>query len=152
MATTLTTTVSAVQAAFVTAAAAVVPTDVAVHRLWPGPAATERMVFFTEVDWRSTEDAVIKAGRRYRDENVDLNFEVWEFQHGEPDGGAEAIDAALAVYNACEGVVVQDASTVRAVAGVTNVVCQPVRLEPVQFDRGWAVVLTARLSVTARLT
>ena len=152
MATTSTTTVAAVQAAFVTAAKLEVPDGVTVHRLWPGADATRRMVFFTSVDWSDTSDAVIKAGRRYRDETYDADFEVWCFPADGPADGASAIDDVLAIYNACEEVVVQADSPVRSVAGIVNVTCEPVRLEPVTVEQAWAVVLTARLSVQARLT
>lgn len=109
------------------------------------------MVFFTDVDWVDTDDALIKTGRRIRDEAYEANFEIWMFSQGEVTGGGDAIDAAFAIYDACEGEVVKASSPIRGVAGVINVVCQPVRLEPVKFDKGWAVVITARLSVTARL-
>lgn len=152
MAVTATTTVSAVQAAFVAAAAVQVPADVGVHRVWPGEEATARMVFFTETDWTLTEDALIKAGRRHRDEEYEANFEIWSFPEGGPADGASAIDDAIEIFNACEEVVVKANSTVRAVDGVTNVVCAPVRLEPVAFEKAWAIVLTGRLTVTARLS
>lgn len=152
MAVTTVSTVSAVQAAFVTAAATEVPSGVTVWRTWPGQRATQRMVFFTDVDWASTEDATMKAGRRYRDESYDANFEIWHLVSGDSEGGATAIDDVLAIYNACEEVVVKSGSTVRSVAGVINVTCEPVRLEPIEVDTGWGVVMTARLSVTARLT
>ena len=151
MATTTTTTVSAVQAAFVAAASTAAPAGVTVWRTWPGQQATQRMVFFTEVDWDETDDALIKAGRRWRDESYSASFEIWHLEPGTPDGGAEAIDDVLAIYNACEGVVVQADSTVRAVAGVTNVTCEPARLELLEVGTGWGAVITGRLSVQARL-
>lgn len=152
MATTTTTTVSAVQAAFVTAAKLEVPSGVTVHRVWPGADATRRMVFFTDVDWTLTDDALIKAGRRFRNEEYSANFEIWSFPEDGPADGASAIDDALAIYNACEEVVAKDASTVRSVAGLINATCQPIRLEPVTVEKAWAIVLTARLSVSARLS
>ena len=152
MATTTTTTVSAVQAAFVTAASAQVPNGVTVSRVWPGADATRRMVFFTDTDWSATDDAALKTGRRFRDEEYSANFEVWSFPEDGPADGARATDDVLDIYNACEEVVVKANSTVRSVAGVTHVECQPIRMEPVTFEKAWAMVLTARLSVTARLT
>lgn len=145
------TTVAAVQSAFVTAASAVVPSGTTVHRMWPGPDATRDMVFFTDTDWQSVDDAVIKAGRRYRNETYQANFEVWTFHAGSPSEAGEAIDDALAIYNACEGVIAEASSTVRAVDGVINATCELARMEPVAFERGWAVVIQARLNVSARL-
>ena len=156
MTTTSTTTVAAVQAAFVTAARLEVPGGVTVWRAWPGQQATQKMVFFTDVEWTTTEDAVMKAGRRYRNESYDANFQVWNLQPGDPpDDPGDDITATYAIYNACEEVVVEASSSVRSVAGVVNVVCQPVRLsEPLAFVElgGWGFALDARLSVTARLT
>lgn len=152
MATTSTSTVSPVQAAFVTAASSEVPSGVTVWRMWPGPRATVRMVFFTDVSWVDTEDALIKTGRRHRDEEYQANFEIWQLVTAEPDGGGDVVDDVFAIYDACEEAVVKDNSTVRAVDGVLNVVCQPVRLEPLEFETGWGVVLTAGLNVTARLS
>lgn len=152
MGTTATTTVAAVQAAFVTAATAEVPAGVTVWRTWPGQSATQRMVFFTEAEWTGTDEAAIKTGRRWRDESYDLNLEIWHLEQGSPDGGATAIDDVLAIYNACEEAVVKAGSTVRTVDGVVSVVCQPVRMEPIEVGTGWGVVMTARLAVEARLT
>ena len=152
MATTTTTTVSAVQAAFVTAASAEVPAGVKVSRVWPGADATRRMVFFTDTDWSVMEDALIKAGRRFRNEEYDANLEIWSFPEDGPADGAGATDDVLEIFTACEEVVVKDGSAVRSVAGLVNATFQPVRMEPVTFEKAWAMVLTARLSVSARLT
>ena len=151
MATTTTTTVSAVQAAFVTAASAEVPNGVTVHRLWPGADATRRMVFFTDVDFVLDEDAAIKAGRRSRNEEYNANFEIWCFPADGPADGESAMDDVQAIYDACEEAVVQADSPILAVAGVRMATCQRVRAEPVTVEKAWAYVLTARLNIRARL-
>lgn len=127
--------------------------EVQVSHLWPGPNSKPKMVFFTTIDWIVTEDAHIKVGRRNRNEEYEANFEVWNLvPSSSPTTGDTALDEAKAIYDICEDVVVRADSPVRDVAGVVNVVCQPLRVEPLAFEKGWAVVLTARLSVTARLT
>lgn len=153
MGTTSTTTVGAVQAAFLSAVEAELPAGVEAHRVWPGANATRRMVFFTDVEWVTFEDAVIKAGRRSRNEEYNANFECWVFPEDTTDG-AGAISDALAIFNACEEAVVKAGSTVNgdSVDGVVHIECQAVRLEPVAFEKGWAAVVTGRLNVTARLT
>lgn len=152
MTTTTTTTFAAVQAAFVTAAADAVPTGVTVSRLWPGPDATSKMVFLTDVDWVSVEDALITPARRKRNESYNASFEIWNLSKDSiRERGSQIIDDTKLIYDACEGVVVQADSPVRAVAGVVNAVCEPTRLEVVTFEAGWGAVLTAQLSVTARL-
>lgn len=147
-----TTTFDAVQEAFVTAAQANVAQGVTVARLWPGPDSTHQMVFMTDVDWIEVTDANIKAGRRHRDEIYNANFEVWNLKPSRHrTDSADAIAEAKAIYDACEEVVAQADSTVRGVAGVTNATCKLVRYEPVTIENAWGVVITARLSVTARL-
>lgn len=152
-----TTTVFAVQAAFVTEARTQVEAiadaqDVTVWRVWPGQEATRRMVFFTDIDWNDTEDAYKKAGRRYRNEDYSANFEIWVFPEGGEADAASAYAEAEAIYDACEEAIIEASSPVRAVDGVTHIVCQPTRLQAVTVDENWAIVINARLAVTAQLT
>lgn len=151
-----TTTVFAVQEAFVTEARSqvvgITGDEVTVWRVWPGQESTRRMVFFTDIDWDATEEAAVKPGRRWRDESYAANFEIWVFPENGELEAADAYSAAEAIYEACEEAVVRADSPVRAVDGVVNVVCQPTRLQAVTVDENWAVVINARLAATARLT
>lgn len=146
-------TVPAVQRAFVTAVDAEVPTGVSVHRAWPGPDATPKMVFLTDVDWQFTEEAAIKAGRRFRNESYDANFEVWVLaESASPITAGDTLDELFTIYNAVEEAVVKAGSTVQAVDGLVSVTCSPSLVDVVTFNKGWGAAMRARLSVTARLT
>lgn len=153
MATTTKSTAVAVKTAFITAAKAEVPAGVTIHYAWPGPDATRRMVFFTDTAFDvDGEDAAIKAGRRFRNEVYDANFEIWCFPDDGPADPAAAETDANAIFDACAEAVVKAGSAVQTVAGVRSVECGKASTQPVTVEKEWAIVITARLRVTARLS
>ena len=152
-----TTTVFAVQAAFVAEAGtqtAAIPSEspIKVTRVWPGADGERRMVFFTDIDWNDTEDPYSKTGRRFRNEDYSANFQIWVFPEGGEEDAESAFDELEAIYNACEEAVVRSNSPVRAVDGITHVICQPTRIQAATVDGAWCAVLDGRLAVTAHLT
>lgn len=126
---------------------------------WPGPDTAPECVFLglhpavaDIVLDLSSEDPVIKAGRRQSQEEYELTLTIWAFR---PDVSAAdarvASGAAHEIYDAIYDVFVNDARI-----GLGNMIQ---RTEVRGFDRrqfpfmsGWACEMRVRIYVSARLT
>lgn len=134
--------------------------DVPVTFAWPGPATQPSCVFLgvhpeTQdilLDL-SSEDPVIKAGRRQSQEEYELTVTIWVHR---PDmnaqnGARAAVVDAQNIYNALYDALVDDA---HIGLGGTILWARPAgfqrRLYP--FNKGWACDWRMQVEVSARLT
>lgn len=131
--------------------------DVVAFEAWPGPDAVPRMLCFGEVTWPNYKVPTIKAGRKYRDEEFNLGFEVFVFL---PDGATEATpsapkpirDEAFDILAVLEDALANDPR-----AGLANDVIQWAELRPQAagprlFEKAYAYRVAGVIVGRARLT
>lgn len=145
-----TSVVPACEAAVVSLVRAAITDDATFWRAWPGPDATRRMGFLTEVSWDLYEDAAVKSSPRNRREQFDLGFELWEFGTGDITSAADVSDSAMSQLAVLEGVLRVEAKL--GVDGVSRAMVRPQRKEAVQFEKGWGFAVTGTIAVEAYLT
>lgn len=126
---------------------------------WPGPSAQSSCVFLgVHPDAQdilldlTSEDPVIKAGRRQSQEEYELTVTIWEFRPDlTADGARTCAAAAHAVYDDLYDVLVDDT---HIGLGSTILWARPAgfqrRLYP--FQKGWACDLRMQVDVSARVT
>lgn len=127
---------------------------VTVHEAWPGPDGSAEMVVFGEVIWPEYRIPTIKAGRKYRDEEFNLAFEVLIFgtDGSTPADPTPARNRAFAVLAVLEDFLADDPR-----AGLANDVIKWAELKPATagphlFERGWAYRIAGAVVGKARLT
>lgn len=147
-----TSTVSTVRSALITSFEAEL-SGVPVFRSWPGPEAAPEMIVFGSVDWDTYEIATIKAGRKHRQEEYGIEFELYVF--GEPGSSpadpAAAEDRALALLAAMENALADDVTGGTDFATVQSVQLGPPRLDLRVFENNWACRISGQVDVRARL-
>ena len=116
---------------------------------WPGPSATAEMIACSTS--RSSQDfANIKAGRKHRNEDAEIDAVVWVFQGGGTPVDADDTEArSFAMAAEVEGELADD-PTLGGVCEWSRIA--RVEAELVPFEKGWASQLILTLAVRARLT
>lgn len=122
---------------------------VTVTYAWPGPSAKPEMVACSTS--RSTQDfANIKAGRKHRNEDAEVDVVVWVFQGGGTPVASDVTEArSFAMAAEVEGELADD-PTLGGVCEWSRIA--RVEAELVPFEKGWASQLILTLAVRARLT
>lgn len=123
------------------------------HEAWPGPNATAEMIVMGEVTWDEYRIATIKSGRKQRQENYFVGFEVFIMgaPGSKPTDPSTARNRALEVLGGMEDVLAED-PTIRLPSGtVQRIELEPTEAGPRVFEKGWAYRVAGRFSVHARL-
>lgn len=118
---------------------------------WPGPGdAKPEMLVLGEVTWDDYAIATIKAGRKQRQENWSIGFEL--FVMGAPGttpaDPAPARVRAFALLAPIENVLADDPETTPDVQWVE---IRPTEAGPRVFEKGWAYRIAGRFVARARL-
>lgn len=120
---------------------------------WPGPEAAAEMVVLGKVTWDEYEIATVKAGRKQRQENWTVGFEV--FVAGAdgttPSSPTAAKDRAFVLLALIENLLAADTAA-GTTATVQRVEIRPLEAEPRVFETGWAFRIQGEIAVQARLT
>lgn len=121
---------------------------------WPGPDAAREMVVFGEVTWDEYEIATIKAGRQRRDEDWNVEFEVFVVGHADtsPTAPGPARDRAFAIMAAIEDSLADNVRAGLAASVVDWIEARPQTAGPRVFEQGWAYRIAGRIHCHARLT
>ena len=119
---------------------------------WPGPDASREMVVLGEIRWEEYELATIKAGRKRRDENWSVEFEVYVLGMAEtsPADPNPARDRAFEIFAALENTLADDPKL--GLTSVDWVQVTPEEAGPRVMERGWAYRIAGRVHAYARLT
>lgn len=123
------------------------------HEAWPGPDASAEMVVLGEVTWDEYRIATIKSGRKQRQENYAVGFEVFIMgaPGSKPTDPSTARDRALEVLAAIEDVLADDPTIGLAAGTVQRIELEPTEAGPRVFEKGWAYRIAGRFNVHARL-
>lgn len=127
--------------------------EVTVASVWPGGESTVDMLLLGEITWEGYEIACIKAGRKQRDEEAEVAFEVWSLgaDGTTPGNPGNTRDRAFAVLAVVENILANDPRL-----GLGNTVLwvqiRPTKAEPRTLSKGWAWRITGTIAVKSRLT
>lgn len=127
--------------------------DALVAQVWPGPDAKPHMLFLGTTTWEDYRIATVKAGRKQRDENYEIAFELWALggEGTAPADPSAARDNAFAMLAAAEDVLADDPNI-----GLGNAVqwieIRPKEAEPRTFEKGWIYRITGAFVIHARLS
>lgn len=121
---------------------------------WPGPGAEAEMLVLGTVTWEDYAIATIKSGRKHRQEDWSIAFELY-VSGGEgttPSSPTVAKDRAFELLAECEDLLADDVT-----AGTDHTIVQWVEIrlstaEPRVFEKGWAYRITGSFRARARLT
>lgn len=135
---------------------------VPVFYAWPGPDATDECVYLgrhpdtvgnplaASTSLRS-ELPTIKAGRRHRQEDYDVEVTVWSFRPDlSADGAEEAEQRGFALFESVEDVLADTPAL--GLSTIQHAVLSDVGVALVPFQTGWASILVGSVTVNARLT
>lgn len=124
-----------------------------VWEAWPGPSATGEMVVLGEVTWDEYKIATIKAGRKYRDEEFAVAFQIAVFGAAgtTPANPKPERDRAFAILAACENVLAND-PTLGAAGAFQWLEIRPSSGQPVIYEKSWAWRIAGTFTGRARIT
>jgi hypothetical protein len=149
-----TSTVPAVMAAVLDQLKTNMPPGVVVAEEWPGYDGGPEMVFLGEVTWEEYRIPTIKAGRKQRQEQYDIAFQIMVFGGSltAPGKPTVAKDRAFEIFAALEDVLADDVT-----AGTDFLTVQHVQVHPSEggarkHEKGYAYRLAGAITVAARLT
>lgn len=120
---------------------------------WPGPEAAKEMIVLGQVTWEDYVIATIKAGRKHRQEDWAVAFELYVAgaDGTTPADPSTARNRAFTLLGEVEDLLAED---VTAGTDFTTVQWVEVRLtdaEPRVFEKGWAYRVTGSFRARARL-
>lgn len=128
------------------------PGDVRAFDAWPGNESIPEMVIFGAYEWEMYEIPTYKAGRKQRQEEWTVIFELVVFDttgHTEPDDAKPSRDRAFELFQALEDVVADDPDI--DLADVQRIELRPDEAQFHTYDRGWAFSISGTFRVWARL-
>lgn len=122
------------------------------YEAWPGPDAAPKMFFFGEFEWDEYRIPTLKDGRRQRQEDFDISWELW-IATGEssPTNIKTQRDEAFEALGEIEGVLAEDPTGGTDFASVQHVQLRLERGGAFKFERGWFYRLAGTVHVEARL-
>ncbi len=123
------------------------------YEAWPGPDAVPQMLVFGEITWEDYVIPTIKAGRKQRQEDWEVAFEVWVVgvDGTSPTTPAAARDKAFAILAAAENLLAADVTAGTDFNTVQWVQIRPKTAGPHTFEKGWAYIITGVFVTAARL-
>lgn len=128
--------------------------NLAAFEQWPGPTAAPEMVVLGTVTWDDYAIATIKAGRKHRQENWSVGFELYAMgvEGSTPAAPKAARDRAFELLESVEDLLADDVR-----AGTTGVTVQWVatrldEAEPRVFEKGWGYRIKGAFVAHSRLT
>ena len=127
------------------------------YEAWPGPDAVPEMIVLGKVSWSDGSDgtriATIKSGRKQRDEEWSVQFELIVAVEGTavPTDPSPARDRAFAILAAVEDLLALDVTAGTSFAVVQWVEVKPDEAECRIFEKGWGYLIGGRFSCRARL-
>jgi hypothetical protein len=126
---------------------------VQVFESWPGPEAAPEMIVLGEVEWDSYEIATIKAGRKHRQEEYGIGFEVFVVgaEGTTPASPKAARPRGFEIFGDVEDVLADDVTGGTDFTTVQFIVSAPRTAGPRVFERGWAYRVAGVFQVRARL-
>lgn len=128
---------------------------VPVFEAWPGDAAAEReMVFFGETTWLEYVIPTIKAGRKARQENYEIEFEVWRVldEGTTPAAPKASRDRCFELFGLVEDALAEDVTAGAGFESIQWAVSRPETAGPRKFERGFAYRVAGSIEVHARLS
>lgn len=154
MTTPTTSSVPAVTDAVIGVLTAAVGFDV--FEAWPGPEATAEMVFLSGVEWDEYRVPTIKTGRKARQEDYRLKFEVWVVLAEDTSPGRPKVsrDRAFELFGLVEDAFSEDPSVGLGYAAnsIQWALAAPSDAGPIKFDNGHAYQIKGAVEVHARLS
>lgn len=128
--------------------------EVGSFEVWPGTEARREMVFLGDVTWDEYDLATIVSGRKRRQEDYSVAFEVWVLGEtgSSPSSPKTARDKAFAILGKIEDVLADDPRVGLAHTVIQWVVSVPAEAGPRKFEKGWAYRVAGSFKAHARLT
>lgn len=120
---------------------------------WPGFKSGAQMLVLGEVEWSNYEIATVKAGRKQRQENFDIGWEIYVLGQA----GTTPANAGPARSRAFELLeVIEDLAANDVTAGLTGIRVQHIQLRPGEasarkFNEGWGYRIAGSWAIDARL-
>lgn len=148
-----TSTVPVVTPVLLAALNAGLPVGVDAFEAWPGPDAAPEMVVLGDIEWDDYAIATIKSGRKQRQEDWSIGFEVFVFgtPGSTPADPATARTRAFVLNAAIEDTLADDPLLGLATGTVQRIEARPTEAGPRVFEKGWAYRVAGRIEVHARL-
>lgn len=148
-----TSTVPAVLDSLISAFSTALPGTIATFEAWPGPDAAPEMVVLGEILWDDYVIATIKGGRKHRQEEWSVGFEVFVMgtAGSTPADPSNARDRAFTLLSSLEDVLANDP---RNALGNTVqwIEVKPTEAGPRVLEKAWAYRVAGRIHTHARLT
>lgn len=119
---------------------------------WPGPEAAREMLVLGTVTWEDYRIATIKSGRKQRQEDFEIAFEVFVVgaTGTSPAAPSPARARAFELLAVVEDMLADDPK-IGVGQSVQWVEIRPSEAEPRVFEKGWAFRITGSLVGHARL-
>jgi len=148
-----TSTVPVVIPALLSALNAALPSGVTAFEVWPGPEAAPEMVVLGDIEWDNYAIATIKSGRKQRQEDWSVGFDVFVFgtDGTSPANPGPARVRAFELQAAIEDVLADDPHLGLATGTVQRIELRPTTADTRHFEKGWAFWVAGRIDVHARL-
>lgn len=120
---------------------------------WPGLDASREMLVLRTVTWDDYAIATIKSGRKHRQEDWRVGFELYVVgQPGTtPANPKPARDRAFVLLGKAEDLLAVDVTAGTSFATVQWVEVRLIAAEPRVFEKGWAYRITGSFVAHARL-
>lgn len=147
-----TSTLPSIIPALCTAFTEALPGGVKCHPVWPGPGATGEMVWLTQVTWDEYEDPVLKSGRRQRQEDYSVHFELIAIDKiATPANPTPALERGMVLFAALENVLADDAKLSDSGVYIQRAMIRPETAEFSVFENGFGYHIAGVVEVHARL-
>lgn len=121
---------------------------------WPGPDGAEpEMLILGEITWDEYAIATIKSGRKHRQENWDVAFELFVMggDGTTPANCGPARERCFELLKIVENMLADDVTADTAFTVVQWVEIRPTAAGPRKFERGWAYRIAGLFTAQARL-
>lgn len=127
---------------------------VPVFESWPGDTESQaERIVFGSTEWEIYEVPTIKVGRKQRQEEFGVAFEVWMLNPvGTSPGDPKAArDRCFEIFATIENALANDITGGSDFAHVQQVQVRPTSSGPRKFERGWGYRVAGEIAVKARL-
>lgn len=124
-----------------------------IFEAWPGPEAAKEMIVLGQVDWTVYAIPTIKAGRKQRQEEFEIEFEVYVVGGAgtSPASPKVARDRAFELFTFIEDNLADDVSAGLGFESIQHIQVHPKESGPRTFERGWMYRIAGAIAVASRL-